>query len=290
MAYNFDANISQGSDSEARAAGFGDFADYQNKLAQRNDPNNSSYKDGTTAQNGGSTPAPDFNAIATNALKLSQQNIQPAVTALQATKQPLQDRYTALLDQIKNNQGIAENRQTVTTNNELGARGILPSSGLAQKTLTDALNPITQDYNATYGQTVAGENSDLANVDAQIAQLVSGAGNTGLNLAGSIYGANLSNSLGQGQLAETTRANKANEGLTAAQNALQTLILRNVTLPQSQASINSSNANAAWNAYQLDQYKNNGTATPGNNGTIDPNSLTTQTGNVNQNFSKYIRQ
>src|SRR5690348_13896254 len=118
MAYNFDANISQGSDSEARAAGFGDFADYQNKLAQRNDPNNPNYKSGMT------TSAPDFNAIATNALKLSQQNIQPAVTALQATKQPLQDRYTALLDQIKNNQGIAENRQTVTTNNELGARGI----------------------------------------------------------------------------------------------------------------------------------------------------------------------
>lgn len=171
----------------------------------------------------------NFEDLANKAIQMNQQAVQPAVTALQATKQPLQDRYTALLSQIKNNQSIAENRQTVTTNNELGARGILPSSGLAQQTLTNAVNPITQEYSSEYAQGVAGEQSDLADIDAKIAQILSGAATSGINTGASLYGTNVNAGLtGQSLgLQQATLQNTIQQ--QAIQNALSQAQLSNQT-------------------------------------------------------------
>lgn len=139
----------------------------------------------------------NFEDIANRAIQMNTQAVQPVITSLQASKQPLVDRYNALLGQIKNNQSVAENRQTVTTNNELGARGILPSSGLAQQTLTSALNPITQDYNSTYAQTAAGENSDLNSIDQTIAKVLAGAAQTGITTGAGVYNADQLNATNQ---------------------------------------------------------------------------------------------
>lgn len=175
----------------------------------------------------------DYNSILQNAISASKAAVQPQIDALSASKQPLQDRYTALLNTIKNNQGIAENRQTTATNNELGARGLLPGSTLSQQTLANALNPITYDYTNQAATTNAQESSDLSSIDQAIASLTGGALSGANSNAANIYGAGLNYNVGQGQVANQ-----------AASNALQNLILQNVTIPQSQASINSSNANA----------------------------------------------
>lgn len=207
---------------------------------QINNPNQSGFKpQSSNASANNSNPAPtqstpvvpqqSFEDLAQKAIQMNQQAVQPAVDALKATKQPLQDRYTALLSQIKNNQSIAENRQTVTTNNELGARGILPSSGLAQQTLTNAVNPITQEYSAEYGQTAAGENSDLANIDAQIAQLLSGAATSGINTGASLYGTNLNAGLQGQQLALSSQQLQNTIQQQAIQNALAQAQLANQT-------------------------------------------------------------
>lgn len=136
-------------------------------------------------------PAPvDFNSILQKAQDLQKQNNAPAIsslqaqipevqqqysqlgTNLQAQMDPLKQRYQSLLDQIKGNQQVATNQQTITTNNELGRRGITGSSGLGQQEMTNALLPVTNTYNNLYTQTGAAQNQDINSLNAQIANLV----------------------------------------------------------------------------------------------------------------------
>lgn len=92
-----------------------------------------------------------------NAIRMNQQAIQPAVQSYQAQipeisksysqqRTTLTDKYDALLASIKGNQTTAENRQTVVTSNELGKRGLSGDSTLAQQEITNAVNPVTQQY------------------------------------------------------------------------------------------------------------------------------------------------
>lgn len=114
-----------------------------------------------------------------------QQN-QPVVQSYEASKAPLQQRYKDLIDSIKGNQQIAENRQTVTTNNELGKRGITGSSGVAQQELTNAVNPITQQYTGMIKDSTNQQNMDLSNIDAIIAKLNAGDPTASLSTATNI--------------------------------------------------------------------------------------------------------
>jgi hypothetical protein len=122
-----------------------------------------------------------------------------ARTQLEGQRQPLIDRYQVLLDSIKGNQTTAENRQTVTTNNELAKRGLSSDSGVSQQEMTNALNPITQQYTGLTKDTTLQREAGLQNItdteanltpqetadqraltDA-IAQLQANAGNQGVN-------------------------------------------------------------------------------------------------------------
>lgn len=102
-----------------------------------------------------------------------QQN-QPVIAATEASKVPLKQRYDDLLNSIKGNQTTSENRQILTTNNELGRRGITGSSGLGQQEITSAVNPITQQYTGLIKDTTGQENIDIANIDKAIASLQAG--------------------------------------------------------------------------------------------------------------------
>lgn len=124
--------------------------------------------------NGGSNQNLDYQKILRQQLSQQQNINKPAISSLEASRTPLQQRYDNLITSIKGNQTTAENRQTVTTQNELGQRGLLPSSTLAQQELTNALNPITQQYTGLLGEAEAGRGSELANIDKAIAALRSG--------------------------------------------------------------------------------------------------------------------
>lgn len=102
------------------------------------------------------------------------QSNQPAIQSYEASKQPLQDRYKNLLDTIKGNQQVAENRQTVTTNNELARRGISNDSGVFQQEMTNVLNPLTAQYTGMQKDTLANQNIDMAAIDKAIAMLKTG--------------------------------------------------------------------------------------------------------------------
>lgn len=101
-----------------------------------------------------------------------QQN-QPIIASTEAKRTPINQRYDAVINDIKGNQTTATNRQTTTSRNELGARGIM-GGGLFDQTLTDALNPITQSYSNLLTQTEAQRGGELANLDSIIAQLQAG--------------------------------------------------------------------------------------------------------------------
>lgn len=124
---------------------------------------------------------------AQRALDFQKKANEPVVSALQAQQAPLKDRYQKLLDSIKGNQQIAENRQTVTTNNELGKRGISSNSGLYQQDMANALNPIGQAYTDQYNTAFGNQNSAESDLAFKIANAQAGnpesAISTGANLS-----------------------------------------------------------------------------------------------------------
>lgn len=218
---------------------------------------------GKRTSGGGSSSGGGFSSVnpqdAINAsIKALQEANKPAVESLQAsipetsakyaqTRQqlqssqaPMEQRYQSLLDSIKGNQTTAENRQTLTTNNELGKRGISGSSGVAQQEMTNALNPITQQYTGLAKDTgLAREDSlralqdQIANLTPQetadnraiqnaIAQLSSGAGSQGLSAGLNLYSTNLSaQQQAQQRADQQAQQNIANQ-LAQAQLANQT--------------------------------------------------------------------
>lgn len=158
---------------------------------------------------------------------------------LQASQAPLEQRYNQLLESIKGNQTTAENRQTLTTNNELGKRGISSSSGVAQQEMTNALNPITQQFTGLTQQTglaredsikqlqdsianlTPQEQSDLRATQNAIASLSSGAGQAGMSAGLNLYSTNLANQQAQqAAQAQQKQQDIANQ-LAQAQLALQ---------------------------------------------------------------------
>src|SRR3990167_6653118 len=164
-----------------------------------------------------------------------QQKFATATSQVQAEMEPLKQRYQNLLNSIKGNQTIAENRQSVTTSGELGKRGISGDSTLAQQELTNALNPITQQYTTLATDTGLQREADLANqvtnltgqqtesvrsVLNAIAQLQAGAGQTGI-----------SQGIQQGQFGQTLANTQAQQALDL-QKYLQT------TLPLAQRELN----------------------------------------------------
>lgn len=90
---------------------------------------------------------------------------------LGAEKQPLMDRYSALLDQIKGNQANDTTRQANTLSNEYGARGIPLSSGMYAQNLDKNLGSVNQYYSNQYTTTGLAENADLRDLTNQITNL-----------------------------------------------------------------------------------------------------------------------
>lgn len=197
------------------------------------------------------------------AIDAQQQAIKPAVTSLQntipivqqgyATQQQsletkyggLEEKYNSLLDQINNQQQQATTNTTKTQNNELAKRGILPSSGLYDQTLENALNPINtqfgglikdvglaqkeegqglQDLIASLGDQQA---LSVQNIGNAIAQLQAGAGQSGIQ-----------NALQQAQQAAQQAQFNQSFGLQQSSSDLAKKIYETIQLPESQYAVN----------------------------------------------------
>lgn len=136
----------------------------------------------------GSYSAPGgYEDIVARQISMQQKANEPIISQLESEKEPLKQRYSQLIDQIKGNQKVAENRQTLTTNNELGRRGISSQDGVGQQEMTNNLNPITQQYTNMIQDTGYNSEKALRDVASQIAQLKSGAISQGANTGMALY-------------------------------------------------------------------------------------------------------
>jgi len=132
--------------------------------------------DAQTTNNSSSSNNSNVDPVA-NAQKLldfQKQANQPVVQSLQTQTPGIQQKYTDLVASIKGNQQVSENRQTLATNNELGARGILPTSGYYQQEMANSLLPVTSAYSGQLANANAGSIQDLQSLALQIAQLQAG--------------------------------------------------------------------------------------------------------------------
>lgn len=150
---------------------------------------------------------------------------------LEGEKQPLEERYQTLLDEIKGRESTETNRQTLTTNNELAKRGISNDSGAYQQEMTNVLNPITSKYGNVIKQTnldreaglkdisdaigalTGKESADLRSITQKIADLQSGAANQGVNDYLSLAQQAMQQDFQNRQLDETIRQNNIAEAL-----------------------------------------------------------------------------
>lgn len=157
---------------------------------------------------------------------------------------PLKQRYQSLLDEVKGKAQASVNSQTKITSNELGKRGIVGSSTLAQQEIQNAVEPIragertaitdiglSQEQGLMSLQNIL---ANLANAETEqkrgvlnsIGQLEAGAGQNAVQLA-------LQQIQSQQQAAAQEQALKQAQ----QESALAERLYSQVTLPQSQASI-----------------------------------------------------
>lgn len=113
-------------------------------------------------------------------LAFQQEANQPAIQTLQGEVDPLKKQYQDLLTSLKGQQTVAQNRQTLTTGNELGKRGLTNDSGLYQQEMTNALLPVDTAYGQLQVQANQGQVQDLNAIQNAIAQLQAGAASTAM--------------------------------------------------------------------------------------------------------------
>jgi hypothetical protein len=157
----------------------------QTKYNQLNSAYQSSNNSGNSSGNNvssNSTPSSiDPQQAIQNALdaanKFKQFNIdsaQPQIATLQNNKSNLDTQYQSLLDSIKGDQSLAVNNATLNTNNELGKRGILGSSGDGQTAISQAQSQAAQPYSSLSAQTRISQTQDENNIGEKIAILQGG--------------------------------------------------------------------------------------------------------------------
>ena len=185
----------------------------------------------SSSSSSSSTGQPDFESTLNRALEIQQQAVQPAVQSLQASipeiqqsyatqrsqleaqKDPLTARYDALIADISHRQGVAETGAIKTTSQELGRRGIVGSSGVADTALQQAVQPIQSEYAGLSTSAELGKQEGLQSIQEQLTNL------TPLEVEAT---RNVNNAIAQLQSATTKDAvNQALSQLQLAQNQSQ---------------------------------------------------------------------
>lgn len=154
--------------SDINNAGNGDIKDYNGKQVRVQVNQNGTRR---------LTPLSSDEIATRQADKIRQYNInanQPAIQQLQKTSTDLDTRYKDLLGSIKGQQKVAEDAQILSTNNEMGRRGISADSGIAEREQAAGLRPIASEYSALTANTGLSQQRDISEIAKQIAMLQTG--------------------------------------------------------------------------------------------------------------------
>ena len=245
---------------------------------------------GATSVTSGSTF--NFEDTIKKALEMQKQAVQPAIQSLQAgipeiqqrfaqtTQQvqaeidPLKQRYESLLEEVRQRGTQQEQAQTKVTSQELGKRGLVGSSTLAQQEIQNAVLPIQQATTGTIKDVTLSREEGIRNlqnilsnlpqqetesiraVQKAIAQLQSEAAQTGIGQGIQVGQFGAQQQLAQQQLAASQAQAQAQQlaqqqqlemarqeaerqaQQRAIENALQQRMFEEVTIPSTQYQIN----------------------------------------------------
>jgi hypothetical protein len=123
---------------------------------------------------------------------------QPAVQSLEASKQPLEQRYNSLLQSMTAHGSTNINNQTVASNAELARRGVV--GGLADTTTAQNLSPVIQANQGAIGGLQSAYGQDTASINNAIAALQTGNPEGAITNALGLYSAQQQGSLAQANL------------------------------------------------------------------------------------------
>lgn len=183
-----------------------------------------------TSTGGGALPgqAPNSVDLVKNAQALLdfQKTANAPVAAAVGSQIPgVQDKYTQLVNSIKGNQQLDTNRQTLTTANTLGGRGLTSDSGVYQQEMTNALTPIDTQYAGLVANANAGSIQDIQGLALQQAQLL--AGNPDTAISGGLQFGGLQNQASQ--IASQNQLNAAQAGFYGNQGNYYTQLAKTLT-------------------------------------------------------------
>lgn len=167
-------------------------------------------KEGSFDSGGGGFSDSDYGGTIQKAIDLSKQVMQPAIDTLSKSIDPLKERYNQLLDQIKGTSEKAVEETRMTQANELGRRGILPSSGLYETTVAQAVDPVRQQYGYLANEAAYNQQQAINSVNQAIAQLQYGAGQSGISTALQLLGLEQ----GQNQFAQQLALQQAQQDIS----------------------------------------------------------------------------
>lgn len=237
------------------------------------------YQAITGGSSGGSTAGvsgsvTNFEDSIKRALEMQREAVQPAIQSLQAgipeiqsrfaetSKQvqaeidPLKQRYENLLNEIRQRGTQQEQAQTKVTSQELGKRGLVGSSTLAQQEIQNAVQPIQQATTGAIQETTLAREEGIRNlqnilsnlpqqetesiraVQNAIAQLQSGASQAGISQGVQTGQFNAQQQLAQQQAEFARQEAERQAQQRAIENALQQRMFEEVTLPTTQYQIN----------------------------------------------------
>lgn len=231
----------------------------------------------------------NFQDSVQQAIEMNRKANEPAIQSLQASLpevtqrfeqqrqqtsaqiEPLKQRYDQLLADVKGQGQQQANKQTVITNNELGKRGIVGSSTLAQQEIQNATDPIyaqiasnTKNIGLEKEQGLQALQNILGGLTSQetdaqravtnaIAQLQSGAGQAGIQQGLSMYQQQQAQKLQEQQAA----AQKAQQDLENAQNAQLFPIQLKSAQADLQNKLNQNKLNSTiYNPFRINQTTN----------------------------------
>lgn len=99
---------------------------------------------------------------------------KPAIESLTAHKSSLDQKYAELLQSIDASEGVAADKQTLATGNELARRGLSSDSGVYQQEQAKAAAPVAAEFGQLKAQTGTGRERDLTGLAESIASLQAG--------------------------------------------------------------------------------------------------------------------
>jgi hypothetical protein len=227
----------------------------------------SRYEQGGFGSSGSSSqssyaPATNFQDIVKESLRLQQEAAKPAISSLQSSipevqqkfateKQqvqaqvdPLKQRYQNLLSEVKGQAQSSINQQTKITSGELGKRGIVGSSTLAQQEIQNAVQPIqsnltsaTKDIGLSQEESLMGIQNLISSLTGQETEQTRAIQNAIAGLQSGDFSSASSSALSQLQLQQQQAAQQQAAQQAAEEKALAERLYSTIQLPESQASI-----------------------------------------------------